>query len=106
MRRHAPSLIPKKPGDRVKTDKRDALLLARAFRSGELAVVRAPSVAEERVRSLVRAREGLQRDLHVCQQRILKFLLLRGLAFREGKNWGTKFMAWLGALSGREPTGS
>ena len=94
----APSLIPRKPGDRVKTDKRDAELLARAYRAGDLTVVHTPSEAEEKVRSLVRAREALQRDLHVCQQRILKFLLLRGLAFREGKNWGTKFMAWLGAL--------
>ena len=94
----APSLIPRRPGDRVKTDRRDAELLARALRAGQLTAVHTPSEEEERVRSLVRARQGLQRDLHVCQQRILKFLLLRGFAFRLGKNWGTRFMSWLGSL--------
>ena len=95
----APSLIPTKPGDRRKTDKRDAVKLATSYRSGDLAVVRVPSQDEERVRGLTRARLAFTHDVHETRQQILKFLLLRGHAFRAGKKaWTKAFHAWLATL--------
>lgn len=91
----APSLIPSRPGDLVKTDRRDARKIGSALRAHQLVAVHVPSEGEERVRSLVRARESLQRDVHVSQQRVLKLLQLRGISYREGKRWTAKFMAWL-----------
>lgn len=93
----APSLVPTCAGDRRKTDKRDAVKLVLALRAGQLTPVRVPSEEEERIRALVRARESLRIDVHSVQQEILKFLLLRGLAYR-GKNWGTRFWTWFNQL--------
>src|SRR5207253_350987 len=75
----APSLIPKKPGDRVKTDRRDALLLARLLRSGDLTRVWVPTVAHEALRDLCRAREAAKRDLERSRHRLLKLLLRSGM---------------------------
>src|ERR671922_1896031 len=72
----APSLIPKKPGDRVKTNRRDALKLARLMRSGDLTPVYVPQVADEAIRDLCRAREDVIRELKAAKFR-LKALLLR-----------------------------
>jgi transposase len=72
----APSLIPKKAGDRVKTDRRDAVQLARLMRSGDLTPVYVPQVADEAIRDLSRAREDALRDLKTAKCR-LKALLLR-----------------------------
>lgn len=94
----APSLIPTRPGDRRKTDARDARNLAIAYRGGSLTAVRVPSEGDERVRGLTRAREGLTKDAHETRQHILKFLLLRGHAYREGKAWTQRFSKWLAAL--------
>lgn len=91
----APSLIPRKPGDRVKTDRRDARKLATLHRAGLLQGVHVPTEEEERVRGLVRAREAARRDLHRSRQRTLKFLLARGLRPREGKNWSQRHWRWL-----------
>ena len=92
----APSLVPHKPGDRVKTDRRDAIKLVVAYRAGDLTPVRVPSEQEERVRSLTRAREAFKDDIHESKQHVLKFLQLRGLVFREGKKaWTMRFRAWL-----------
>lgn len=92
----APSLIPKKPGDRRKTDERDARNLAMLYRSGHLTPVRVPTEDEERVRALTRAREAFTRDIHVSKQHVLKFLLLRGHVFGAGKKaWTNMFRAWL-----------
>jgi transposase len=95
----APSLIPVKPGDHVKTDRRDALKLATYNRGGELTHVYVPTEADERWRSVVRARRALQQDTHRTQQRILKLLQARGHFYREkGKNWSHAFMRWLEAV--------
>lgn len=98
----APSLIPKRSGDRVKTDKRDALKLATMHRGDLLTPVRVPSLEEERVRRLVRAREALRRDVHRSKQRILKFLQSLGLrhstATHKRKNWTQSFWRWLRGL--------
>ena len=70
----APSLVAKKPGDRVKTDRRDAALLARELRSGNLTAVRIPTLEEEADRGLLRLRGSLCRDVVRSKNQILKFL--------------------------------
>ena len=71
----APSLIPKKPGDRVKTDRRDAIQLARLARSGDLTMVYVPKVEDEAMRDLTRAREDAISDLKDAKLRLKAFLL-------------------------------
>ena len=71
----APSLIPKKAGDRVKTDRRDAVQLARLMRSGDLTPVDVPTVEDEAIRDLTRAREDAIRDLKAAKFRLKAFLL-------------------------------
>lgn len=95
----APSLIPCKPGDRVKTDRRDALKLARLNRGRTLTNVYVPNEEDERTRSVVRSRRALQQDVHRVQQRILKLLQGRGHFFRgKGGHWGASFLEWLDRL--------
>ncbi len=94
----APSLIPRKPGDRVKTDKRDALTLARLARSGDLTPVYVPAVPDEAVRDLARAREDALKDLNAARFR-LKALLLRNDIRDTGRaNWSTEHCRWLARL--------
>jgi transposase len=95
----APSLIPKAPGDRVKTDKRDARHLATQYAAGALHVVRVPTPEEETVRALVRLREDLTLDMTRVKNRILKYLRTLGFSYREGKNWTQKFRAWVRGLT-------
>jgi len=91
----APSLIPKKAGDRVKTDRRDAVSLARLHRAGELTAVWVPDGAQEALRDLTRAREDLKRLQQQAKQRLLAFLLRHGRRF-EGKNhWTQAHHRWL-----------
>ncbi|HWF36610.1 MAG TPA: transposase [Solirubrobacteraceae bacterium] len=71
----APSKIPRAPGDRVKTDRRDAELLVRLLFAGKLHPVRVPGAEEEALRDLVRAREGVRMDLMRCRHRLSKLLL-------------------------------
>src|SRR6201997_3881881 len=71
----APTLVPVKAGDRVKTDRRDAERLARCHRAGDLTAVWVPDAAHEALRDLVRAREAAKRDQHRARQRLSKFLL-------------------------------
>lgn len=95
----APSLIPCKPGDRVKTDRRDALKLAQLNRGRTLTHVYVPSEEDERVRGVVRGRRALHQDVHRVQQRILKLLQARGHFFRgKGRHWGESFLQWLSHL--------
>jgi transposase len=95
----APGLIPRKPGDRVKTDRRDAVRLARLLAAGELTFVRVPSVEEERFRDLVRAREDLRRDLMRARLRLTSFLRRRGLRFPgPGNAWTREHRRWLNRL--------
>jgi transposase len=96
----APGLIPKKPADRVKTDARDAERLARLLAAGELSFVRIPTVDEEQLRDLVRAREDLRGDLNRARQRLSHFLRRRSLRFGgPGKNWTQAHRRWLRGLS-------
>lgn len=94
----APSLIPRRPGERVKTDRRDALKLATLLRAGEIAPVWVPDAAHEAMRDLVRARAAAVADLMRCRQRITSFLLRQGIAY-VGKPWTQKHRRWLGGLS-------
>jgi len=93
----APTLIPVKPGDRIKTDRRDALKLARCFRAGDLTAVWVPSPSHEALRDLVRARESAKKDQLRARHRLGKFLLRHGRAPGErGKTpWGTLHLEWL-----------
>jgi transposase len=77
----APSLIPKKPGDRVKTDRRDAVQLARLARSGDLTAVDVPEVEDEAIRALTRAREDTIRDLQSAKFRLKAFLLRHAIRY-------------------------
>lgn len=90
----APSKIPRAPGDRVKTDRRDAERLARLLRLGELVAVRVPSPDEEAARDLVRAREDARGDLMRARHRLSKLLLRHGLVC-EGSAWTLAHDAWL-----------
>ena len=92
----APSLIPTKAGDRVKTDRRDAEKLARSHRSGDLTAVWVPDAEHEALRDLVRAREDAKQDQLRARQRLGKFLLRHGKS-PEGtmKVWTGKYMEWL-----------
>jgi transposase len=95
----APSLIPTKPGDRVKTDRRDALQLARLHRSGELTPVWVPDEDQEALRDLTRARAAARTDLHRARQRLRKFLLRHDLHPPTGVNaWTKRYDAWLETL--------
>jgi transposase len=93
----APSLIPRSPGDKVKTDKRDAARLARLLRAGELTAIRVPAPQEEAVRDLCRARADMVIDLGRARQRLGKFLLRHGRVFRDGTGWTVKHRAWIDA---------
>lgn len=93
----APSLIPVRSGDRVKTDRRDATKLARLYRAGELTAITVPSADQEAVRDLVRARDDVRKDLTAARHRLGKFLIRHGRLFRGGKNWTQRFWVWLRA---------
>src|SRR5499427_2906573 len=92
----APSLIPAKAGDRVKTDRRDAEKLARCYRAGELTVVWVPNAAQEALRDLVRAREAAKRDQLKARHRLGKFLLRHGRQRPDPvKAWTKKHREWI-----------
>lgn len=92
----APSLVPTKAGDRVKTDRRDAEKLARCYRAGELTAVWVPDAAHEALRDLVRAREAAKKDQLKARHRLGKFLLRHGQRRPEGvKAWTKKHREWI-----------
>ena len=91
----APSLIPVRPGERRKHDRRDATQLARLYRAGELVPIRIPTAGEERVRDLVRCRQCFQREILRSRHYVTKFLARRGFVYREGKNWTQRHWLWL-----------
>ena len=94
----APSLIPVRPGERRKNDRRDATQLARLYRAGELVTIRIPSAEEERVRDLVRCRQCFQREILRSRHYVTKFLARRGFVYREGTNWTERHWRWLRRL--------
>src|SRR6266568_8731003 len=91
----APSQIPKKAGDRVKTDRRDAMQLARLLRSGDLTPIYVPVVEEEAIRDLVRAREDVLRDSKAAKVRLKAFLLRQDIRYEGRANWGPAHLRWL-----------
>jgi transposase len=92
----APSLIPRKAGDRLKTDRRDALQLARLHRAGELTGVWVPDEEQEALRDVTRAREDMMAMALQARQRLSAFLLRHGQVYREGKSrWTQKHFRWL-----------
>ena len=91
----APSLIPRKPGDRVKTDTRDAVTLAHLARSGDLTPVYVPAVPDEALRDLARAREDALHDLNAARFRLKALLLRNDVRYVGRANWGAEHRRWL-----------
>jgi len=95
----APTLMPMKSGDRIKTDRRDAQRLARSYRSGDLTPVWVPDQEHEALRDLVRAREAAKKDQLRARHRLQKLLLRRGLIAPKGiKSWTARHLAWVKTL--------
>jgi transposase len=99
----APSLIPAKAGDRVKTDRRDATKLASLHRAGLLTPIAVPDEEQEALRDLVRARESVMRQVRAARHQLAKFLLRRGRIYREGRNWTQRHRAWVRAQTFEHP---
>ena len=100
----APGAIPRQPGDRIKTDTRDALKLARLHAAGQLRPVVVPAVELEALRDLVRAREDLRGDLMSARHRIGKLLLRRGLIWTgPGEAWARRHLEWLSKVRFEQP---
>jgi len=95
----APSSIPKRSGDRVKTDRRDALMLARLARAGELSAVRVPDAVDEALRDLVRAREDAVREQRNARHRLKALLLRNGVAYAGRTAWTAAHLRWLASLA-------
>ncbi len=95
----APSLVPVKPGDRIKNDRRDAKKLLEHFMVCQLTTVYAPDIKQEAVREITRCRQAAKENLNRIRHQILKLLTRHGYRFTEGKNnWTLKHMVWLRAL--------
>jgi transposase len=94
----APSCIPKRSGDRVKTDRHDAMLLARLSRSGDLTAVRVPDIGDEAVRDLVRAREDAVRECRNARHRLKALLLRNGIGYSGKSAWTAAHLRWLATL--------
>jgi transposase len=95
----APALIPKRSGERVKTNRRDAVTLVRLHRAGELTRVWVPNAVHEAVRDLVRAREAASEDLRRKRQQLLSFLLRHGRIYAGGGHWTLAHRRWLARQS-------
>jgi transposase len=91
----APSKVPRRSGDRIKNDRRDARNLARLHRAGELTAIHVPLAEDEAMRDLTRAREDAKEDEKKAKQRILAFLLRRGYRYTGRSNWSKAHMRWL-----------
>ena len=94
----APSLIARKPGDRVKTDKRDAMMLAERMKQGDLTPIYVPEADDEAVRDLSRARETAMRDLNDARYQFKAFLLRNHIHYDGPANWSLKHLRWLTEL--------
>ena len=94
----APSLIPRKPGDRVKTDRRDAMTLARLMRSGDLSAIYVPRLEDEALREVSRGREDALRDLKRSKLRLKSFLLRHDIRYEGRANWTAAHLRWLATV--------
>ncbi len=99
----APSLIARKPGDRVKTDRRDAIMLVKALRAGDLARVHVPDVVDEALRDLVRAWSAAKHDLRQARQRLKSFLLMHDVRYAGTAKWGPAHRRWLSEFAFPQP---
>jgi transposase len=99
----APSLTPRKVGDRIKTDRRDSLTLARLLRAGELTAICIPDPSQEALRDLTRAREDLKRMQKQARQRLLSFLLRHGKRFSGKSHWTQAHFRWLETVKFEHP---
>jgi len=95
----APSLIPRKPGERVKTDRRDAIKLVRSLRAGDLSAVHVPTVEDEAFRDLARAWSAAREDLKAARCRLKSFLLSHGVHYLGRPDWGATHRRWLSTFS-------
>jgi transposase len=93
----APALTPRRPGERVKTDRRDAAKLVRLFRAGELTAIHVPTEAQEGVRDLTRCRDDVRADIVRWRHRVLKLLARHGRVYHTGKNWSQAHWTWIRA---------
>lgn len=100
----APGLIPRKATDRIKTDRRDALTLARLHRAGELTAVWVPDQEQEAMRDLTRAREDIKALERMARQRLNAFLLRHGHVYPGKSRWGQAHLRWLEHLKMATPT--
>jgi transposase len=91
----APSAIPRRPGDRVKTDRRDALMLARLARAGELTAVHVPDAGDEAIRDLIRGREDAVREQRNSRHRLKALLLRHGIPYAGKSSWTAAHLRWL-----------
>ena len=94
----APSLIPKKPGDKIKTDKRDALKLARLLKNADLTPIYVPEPEDEAIRDLSRARERAMNDLKNAKLQLKALLLRNNIRYSGPESWSLKHMRWLSEL--------
>ena len=99
----APSKVTRPAGDRVKTDAKDALLLAQLLQVGQITAVRVPTISQEAARDLVRAREDVRGDLMRARHRVSKLLLRQGYVYYGGRAWTGKHHAWLDAVRFDQP---
>jgi transposase len=99
----APSLVPRKPGERVKTNRRDAVTLARLHRAGELTAVWVPDPTHEAMRDLVRARAAAMEAVRRARQQLQGFLLRHGRVFTGRKTWSPAHRRWLAGLRFAHP---
>ena len=99
----APSLVPRKPGERIKTDRRDAKKLLQFFKAGLLTEVQAPDEQSEAARELTRLRETAKEEQKRIRQQILGLLTRHGYVYRTGDNWTQKHIAWVRTIQFTEP---
>jgi transposase len=94
----SPSKVPRAPGDRVKTDRRDADQLARLFRAGELTGIYVPDAQDEAIRDLIRARYQVQRQRHRARQQLKMFLLRQNIHYTGTAAWGAAHLRFLATV--------
>ena len=99
----APSMIPRRSGDRVKTDRRDAINLVRLFRAGELTSIYVPTVEDEAIRDLIRCRYDIRQLERKTRQRLLALLLRHGTHYGGKRHWTKGFYTWLATIKFAHP---
>lgn len=99
----APGLLPRKPGERIRTDRRDARMLGRNLRNGEVTAIHIPTQEDESVRDYLRMLDDFKGELKKTRQRLLHFLLRHNVVYTEGNHWTGRHERWLRALKLEDP---